>query len=111
MHQVMAERREVIGALRSALQERNYDRARSLLGEADALAQAKADDSAFGEAVRGYRLILECLAARSPRGDEPTALPAALLADSKKYLEEQRLAPRRDVRRVCLEGRPFARRS
>jgi hypothetical protein len=111
MHEAMAERREVIEALRSALRERRYDQARLLLGEADALAQAATDDSAFGGAVRGYRLILECLAAHAPTGQAAATLPAALLADSKKYLEEQRLAPRRDVRRVCLEGRPFARRS
>lgn len=111
MHEVMAERREVIGALRSALQERHYDQARLLLGEADALARTATDDSAFGGAVRGYRLILACLAARAEATDGSSGVPPELLEESQKYLTEQRLSPRREVRRVCLEGRPFARRT
>jgi hypothetical protein len=117
MHEAMAERRELIGALVSALEGKHYDRARSLLAEADELHRASSspppgldDESAsFDATVRGYRLILECLSARGVGNTQEVSIE--LKEASKRYLDEQRLSPRREVRRVCLEGRPFARRA
>jgi hypothetical protein len=106
----MAQRRQAIVALKDALEHRQYEQARRLLDEADELARADSADAAFGTAVQGYRLILACLTARARSPDGSSNLPSKLLEESQKYLTEQRLSPRREVRRVCLEGRPFARR-
>jgi len=109
LHETMAERRELLGAVQSALAGGEYEKARALLGEASGMQRADADESTLAAAVRGYRLILDCLEARAAVG-AARELPHDLLEDSRKYLDEQRLPPRRDVRRVCLEGRPFGRR-
>lgn len=111
IHEELAKQRELIAALEDALQHKRYDQARQLLGEADDLARAATTDAVFGESVRGYRLILECLAARTSTDGRSGSIPEALRQDSQKYLDTHRLSPRREVRRVCLEGRPFARRA
>jgi hypothetical protein len=111
LHERMAERRELLLALVGALEQRQYDRARDLLGQADVLGHADPESSAFASTVRGYRLILDCLAARTSAPDGAWELPGELTIASKKYLDEQRMSPRREVRRVCLEGRPFARKT
>lgn len=111
VHDAMAKRRESIAALKDALEHKQYGRARQLLEDADELARIDSADAAFGTAVHGYRLILACLAAREGSTDGTTSISPELLEESQRYLNEQRLSPRRDVRRVCVEGRPFARRT
>lgn len=107
LHEAMSRRREVIAALTLALEDKNYERARGLLGEADELEKSAPPSDGFGETVRGYRLILDCLSARSSGGELSSELEEA----SARYVREQRMSPRRQVRRVCLEGRLFARRA
>jgi|GEM_PF-2207998 len=116
VHEAMAKRRELIGALRGALADERYEDARALLGEAEALEksdpeQFKRETSTFEATLRGYQLILECIAARAAAPSGSPELPAGLREESRRYLDQQRLPPRREVRRVCLEGRGFARRS
>jgi len=108
-HEAMAQRRELISALVRALEDQNHQRAQQLLREAEEVEGAHAQASTFGATMLGYRLILDCLRARdtSPNG----SLPGELLDASRGYLDQHRLPPRRQVRRVCLEGRPFARRA
>lgn len=110
LHEAMAERRNLLGAVQSALAGRQYEKARSLLAEASNM-PTEADGSAFSDAVRGYRLILDCLTARHESDGGSSELPQKLIENAKVYLDQQRLPPRREVRRVCLEGRPFARRA
>lgn len=105
-HEAMSQRRELLGAAVSAIQKKEYESARRWLSEVDALGATERDGDGLHE-VRGYQLIVDCLAARDRRSIVPDALREA----SKKYVEERRLPPRREVRRVCLEGRPFARRA
>jgi hypothetical protein len=116
LHEAMAERRELIGALAAALAGQRYEDARALLGEAQELEKSHPESadpagSTFAGAVRGYQLILECIAARGASSSESQELPDGLREESQRYLDQHRLPPRREVRRVCLEGRAFARRS
>lgn len=106
LHEAMSERRELVGAAVAAIQKKEYESARRWLAEADE-AEESTSEGADPEEVRGYRLILECLDARAKESE----LPESLVEESKRYVEARRRAPRREVRRVCLEGRPFARRA
>lgn len=110
LHETLAEERELIGALTGAIEGGHYERARALLGEAETRGAAEPGTSTFQGSVRGYHLILDCIDARAALANGPRELPEELLVEARKYLDEQRLPPRRQVRRVCVEGRPFARR-
>jgi hypothetical protein len=108
-HEAMAQRRELISALVRALEDQNHERAQQLLSEAEKVEGAHSQASTFGATVLGYHLILDCLRARDASPNGP--LPSELVDASRGYLDQHRLPPRRQVRRVCLEGRPFARRA
>ena len=103
----MSRRREAIAAVTVAIEGKDYERARGLLREAEALEKSAPEAEGLGETLRGYRLIVECLSARGSGAPIPSELEEA----SARYVREQRMSPRRQVRRVCQEGRPFARRA
>lgn len=92
--------REALAFVVGALEEGQHERARLALAEAGEL------ESGFREEGEGYLLIVECLEARR----EGRALPSQLVDAAERFIAMQRLAPnRREVRRVCLEGRSFRR--
>jgi predicted N-acyltransferase len=83
-----------------ALESLDFARARTLLAEHE---RSFAADG-WHERRRGYELVLSCLEHRDQR-DQFTAA-------AERYLQEERISPlRRSVRRVCLEGRGFHRRT
>src|SRR5690606_19058792 len=107
IHEAMSRRREAIAVVIVALEDKDYERARGLLREAEELEKSAPEGEGFGDTLRGYRLILDCLSARG-RG---ARIPSGLEEASARYVREQRMSPRRQVRQVCQEGRPFARRA
>jgi len=106
LHQAISKQRELIAAAISAIDDKNYKQARSWLGEVVSSKEPALAQAGFVEQARGYLLILDCLEAR--QSGQP--LTSSLSAAAKRFVQGNRLTPRRDVRRVCLEGRPFARR-
>ncbi len=95
-----ARQHELFAAVSRALETLDFARARALLAEHE---RSFAADG-WHERRRGFELVLGCLQHRDQR--------ERFTADAERYLKEERISPlRRSVRRVCLEGRGFHRRT
>lgn len=95
-----ARQHELFAALDLALEQLDFVRARALLEDH---ARVFPDGGWLGQR-RGFELVLDCL----EHSDERQQLQDR----AESYLREERISPlRRSVRRVCIEGRGFRRRS
>jgi hypothetical protein len=104
-HESMQRGRELIGAATSRIADRNYREARRWLQEAQDQSEHGPEAFSLIDEVRGYLLIVDCLEALARQ----SSLPRELHELAENYIREQRLPPRREVRRVCLQRQPFAR--
>lgn len=95
-----ARQHELFAALSLALEKLDFPRARRLLAE-----HSRAfPEGGWQDQRRGFELVLGCLEHPEERG--------RLTSDAESYLNEERISPlRRAVRRVCLEGRGYRRRT
>lgn len=107
LHEAMAAARELIFAAVHAIHDKNYAQARRFLTQSMSSSDPALSQAGFAEQARGYLMIIDCLEAQA--NQEPLSSELSLAA--QHYTQENRLTPRRQVRRVCLEGRPFERRN